>query len=131
MRTLSLQENEAIVHKMTSAFLVSPISSDIAFKISRGEKGSKDNGFDCRIHFMCFISWQKRLSAGTMGSPEKGSLVSGLGNQRFVIQRSEIRTTEGSEEEAILRQNNEYRLRDTKLKILVSQHGGDVGRQFS
>lgn len=45
--------------------------------------------------------------------------------------RSEIRTTEGSEEEAILRQNNEYRLRDTKLKILVSQHGGDVGRQLS
>lgn len=78
------------------------------------------------FHFLA-----EEASAGTMGSPEKGSLVSGLGNQRFVIQRSEIRTTEGSEEEAILRQNNEYRLRDTKLKILVSQHGGDVGRQFS
>lgn len=49
----------------------------------------------------------------------------------MVCDTSKGDNTEGSEQESILWQNNECRFREIKLKIPVSQHGGDLGKQSS
>lgn len=112
---------------MAFAFLVSPMSNGLAFKISKGQKGGQGGGPDhrsrSRFHFLAEAMWR----AETVGPSERTPWFPAQGTSWGMTPTTAVRDTEGLEEESISQQNNECEYREMELKIPVGPHGGDVG----